>query len=335
MSDSSPIVETYSPIVETYSPIVIDNIQFTDESVATEFSTKKNYKLVILIIASRSKDYDIFSFCWHQYMNRYPGVRSFFLFSDENLSCDLLVSNNFITYKCKESLVPGILYKTMAAKLFCHKYMNFDFLCRANLSAFIVIPRLLSFLNCQPKESFVIGCTESFPIVANDIPYKETPLIVTYKERWLRYKQVLRDFFETDGFLAHKTFHFCAGSFYVMSHDLLYHMLLEVDSQILARGNVYTLPDDIAISALFYIENIKPKNYVIAYDFFRKCTELENPMSYPDSIFVVRNKVNYGENNSRDVDVMNMVEQVRIFYNPFFLIDDAKQCDSKTFIDTV
>jgi hypothetical protein len=112
-------------------------------------------------------------------------------------------------------------------------------------------------------------------------------------------------------------------------------MLIEVNSHVLSRGNLFTLPDDVAISAFFYIKDIKPKNYVIAYDYFRKCTQPENPASYPDNIIVVRNKVIYGDNQCRDVDIMNMVEQVRVFYNPFFLLDTAKQCDNITFLDTV
>lgn len=116
---------------------------------------KKHYKLIILIIASPGDHYDVFKTVWEGYMNRFPSVKSFFLYSDENLGSPIVQTEDSIIHRFKEWYEPGILYKTIAGMKWCEENYTYDFMLRTNLSSFFIIPRLLSFLHLQPKTGFV------------------------------------------------------------------------------------------------------------------------------------------------------------------------------------
>ena len=55
---------------------------------------------------------------------------------------DIYITKNSITYNCKESLIPGILYKTISGYYFCQKKLTYDFMLRTNLSSFIIFPNI-------------------------------------------------------------------------------------------------------------------------------------------------------------------------------------------------
>lgn len=306
--------------------ISIKTVKFLNKEVKKEFSSKKHYKIINLIIASRAKHYDIFTYCWLQYMNTNPEVKSFFLYSDPTIENDLLIDTNSITYKCEESLIPGILFKTLAAEKFCQKYMSYDFILRTNLSSFIIFPRLLTFLDKQEKTDFMCTNVEYFPLALNeeDIDKEDKYIkgVVEYnKENWKAHTSVLRDFFGFKKFFQNnKNFYFFAGSFFIMSKDVIDKLLYEVfTNDILYKSEIYKIPDDLVISAIVQLESIQPRNFINTTLNSNQCKKIENPVDYKETIFHIRNRTDtiYG---NRNTDVMNMVEQVRHYYDlPDFL----------------
>lgn len=121
-----------------------------------------HYKLIILVIASHSHDYDLFSKQWSRYMNKFPDVRAFFLYSDVTIDSDILIQDDKITYKYAEWFEPGILYKTIAGMYICNKLFTYDHLFRTNLSSFVHIPRLLSYLDGASKADYVAAKQDEF-----------------------------------------------------------------------------------------------------------------------------------------------------------------------------
>jgi hypothetical protein len=109
-----------------------------------------HYKVIILIIASQTEPYNKFAELWQKYMNRFSGVRSFFLYSDPNADADITIYDNKIIHKHQEWYEPGILYKTLAGMFLCNRLFTYDYILRTNLSSFIHIPRLLTFLEDKP-----------------------------------------------------------------------------------------------------------------------------------------------------------------------------------------
>ena len=309
--------------------IPIKTVKFTNKEIKKEFSSKKHYKIINLIIASRAKHYDIFTYCWLQYMNKNPDIKSFFLYSDPTIENDLLIDDNTITYKCEESLIPGILFKTIAAEKFCQKYMSYDYILRTNLSSFIIFPKLLNYLNRHEKTDFMCTNLEYFPLALNEDEIDKTDKnisdVVEYnKENWKAHTEILRNFFGFKEFLKNnQNFYFLAGSFFIMSKDIVDKLLYEIyTNNILLRSDVYKIPDDLVISAITQLESIQPYNFNTTTRYSIKCKEIEDPSKYDECIFHIRNRTDtiYGH---RNVDVMNMVEQVRHYYNlPNFLQEE-------------
>lgn len=306
--------------------IPIKTIKYVNKEVKKEFSSKPHYKIINLIIASRAKHYDIFTYCWLQYMNSNPEVKSFFLYSDPTIENDLLIDTNSITYKCEESLIPGILFKTIAAEKFCQKHMTYDYVLRTNLSSFIIFPRLLKYLDQYTKTDFMCTNLEYFPLALNEDEIDKNDKcianVIEYnKENWKAHTEVLRNFFGFKKFFENnQNFYFLAGSFFIMSTDVVDKLLYEVfTNNILERSDIYKIPDDLVISAIIQLESIQPSNFVTTTRYSKQCKTIEDPSTYEEWTMHIRNRTDTSFGN-RNVDVMNMVEQVRFFYNkPTFL----------------
>lgn len=316
--------------------INIKTVQYSNKNVKKEFSSKKHYKLVILIIASRAPHYDIFTHIWMQYMHKFPEVKSFFLYADESIDNDLYIDEYSITYKDKESYIPGILFKTLAAKKFCKKYLSYNYILRTNLSSFVHIPRLLKYLDEQPKKDFMCTNLEYFPLVLNDEDFDKNDKCITNileynKENWKKYTATLKEFFGYKTFLEKNSkFYFLAGSFYVMTDDVVDKLLYEVmDNYILKKASIYMIPDDLAISAIVQMESIQPYYFNGTGGYSNQCKNIEDPKNYNESIFHIRNRTDLTLGN-RNADVMNIVEQVRYYYNiPNFLLDEDEQKETE------
>lgn len=317
--------------------INIKTIKYANNKIKNEFRSKKHYNLIILIIASRSKHYDIFAYCWLQYMNSFPNVRSFFLFSDENLEQDLFIDEHSIIYKCKESYIPGILFKTIAAERFCQKYMSYEYILRTNLSSFIHIPRLVHFLLKQPKSDYLCGSIEYFPLALEDKDFDENDqcinkVIKFNKENWKSHTAILKDFYGYKKFFENnKNFYFLVGYFIIMSSDVVDKLLHEIfTNNILIKNDLYKIPDDLVISAIVQMEHIQPKNLVLANPYSIICNKIQDPKTIDENIFLIRNRTDYYYKD-RNTDVMNFVKQVRYFYNLKNLLfnEDEDEKDEK------
>uniref|UniRef100_A0A6C0ASW4 Uncharacterized protein n=1 Tax=viral metagenome TaxID=1070528 RepID=A0A6C0ASW4_9ZZZZ len=141
---------------------ILEPIHSIQSNLETPSNQTPHYKLIILVIASHSQHYDEFTEQWSRYMNQFPDVRSFFLYSDPTIDSDVLVEDNKITYKYTEWFEPGILYKTIAGMHVCSHLFTFDHMLRTNLSSFIHIPRLLTFLEAASKSNYVAAKQDEF-----------------------------------------------------------------------------------------------------------------------------------------------------------------------------
>lgn len=282
------------------------------------------YDVIILIIASRGETYDLFVDCWRAYMNLYPTVKAYFLYSDPSIQSDIMIYEDSIIYKDTETAIPGIFKKTTAAMSFCQKYFNYDYILRTNLSSFLHIPRLLQYLSTQNKECFVAAHYNKIPVDLNNkskiAQVEKQTKVNTY------FKKILND-----------KFIFLHGALFILSNDITQKLLAEIKNNYEELTIPLELPDDIGISMILYnflsfdedidsADIYHPREFINLYDYKYCCPALENPNTYEnDNIFHIRNKVNEpGIDNSiegRHTDIMNYIFQVRHFYNmPDFMI---------------
>ena len=105
------------------------------------------YSVIILIIASDNTDYYInMQKIWKLYMNTHPSIKSFFIKEKDTITNELELDHDTIYTKCKPSLIPGILIKTIKSIKYINDNYNFDYLFRTNLSSFIDLNKLYDFI---------------------------------------------------------------------------------------------------------------------------------------------------------------------------------------------
>ena len=175
------------------------------------FVPRPHYKIIILIIASHTGEhYDVFTEIWSKYMNSNKYIKSFFVYSNPDQIENVIVTENTITHRSKEWYEPGILYKTIAAMDYCVSHYSFDYLLRTNLSSFYCFPRLLDYIEIQPRVNYAAA------------------------------KQNI--FREGVGFLS--------GAGFILSKDIVTRFLNEVFyKDALTEENIY-FPDDVTISMI-------------------------------------------------------------------------------------
>lgn len=109
----------------------------------TIVTKKEHYKLIVLIIASNGPEYSKFQAIWYKYMNRFPEIKCFFLFGADQ---EILYKDNSIVTEFKESLIPGVLDKTLHGFEYINSNFTYDYLLRTNLSSFYRFDLLLRLL---------------------------------------------------------------------------------------------------------------------------------------------------------------------------------------------
>lgn len=117
---------------------------------------KEYFPVIILIIASDNNPAYLKSkkILTDNYLLFNDKIRFFYLYckSEEYTNeYDLCFSG------CKESIYPGLYYKTAKAVKFLNRYYNYDFLIRTNLSTFWNINNLFNLIKGLPKEKCAIG----------------------------------------------------------------------------------------------------------------------------------------------------------------------------------
>lgn len=131
---------------------------------------------------------------------------------------------------------------------------------------------------------------------------------------WKMYTKILSSFFNNKNYIDEKYFHFLAGSFFLISKDIIKNILYETFiNNILLKDDIYTIPDDVAISALFQLPNYKSPICYNTIDYSHKCENEELCNLYNDKVFHIRNRTDdrYGH---REFDKKNYIHQVKHFY---------------------
>lgn len=126
---------------------------------------KKDPKTLVLIICSDDLPlYKRLQQVWKSYMHEDPEhFECYFIRSDPKLSSEFLIKKDVIWSKGQESLIPGLLNKTLLSlEAMLPRLDEFDYVLRANLSSFFVFPRLLNFLKTAPKEKLYCGVRNGY-----------------------------------------------------------------------------------------------------------------------------------------------------------------------------
>jgi hypothetical protein len=145
----------------------------------TDKNICNSYKAIILVIASYENIYYNIINTWKKYMRMFDNVKIYFVYCRSDIDDDLLVceDDDTIFYNCEESLVPGIFLKSIHSMNYCHQTFKYDYLIRANLSSFYNIPKLIEFLDVQPKTNFAGGINH----ISHDIPFiSGSGIIISY-----------------------------------------------------------------------------------------------------------------------------------------------------------
>jgi hypothetical protein len=127
-------------------------------------------KLIILILANDTDLYLKMQEIWRTYMNSNKNIKSYFIKYDENLQDNIILQNETILIKGRESLIPGCLDKTIKSIEYLLKNTEFDFIFRTNMSSVVDLNNLYDLLNKDIKCGGVIGYTnnKSFNSGTND-----------------------------------------------------------------------------------------------------------------------------------------------------------------------
>jgi beta-1,4-mannosyl-glycoprotein beta-1,4-N-acetylglucosaminyltransferase len=273
-------------------------------------TSKRKYKVIVLIIASREPSYDQFTQCWREYMNSRDDIYSFFIYSDITIKYDFVVTRDTITHKSAECNVPGIFLKTTASMKLCERLFDYDYLLRTNLSSFFHFPRMLSYLDKQSRTGFVASQFYNLP----NHPNKRSQQIA------------VNEFFGKE---LNDRFVFLHGAAFILSQDIVAKYVSIVSSDTASCNKVLGLPDDVAISMLLCkcIEPVMneethhyfmPREYKNLCDVKVQCSQLLVPADVPEHIFHFRNKHDDSDTDNsvehRLVDIENYRRQVAHFY---------------------
>jgi hypothetical protein len=83
----------------------------------------------------------------------------------------------------------------------------------------------------------------------------------------------------------------------------------------LEKDDISTIPDDVAISALLQWPTFTKPNVYDSQETSLICYNLEE--NYNENLIHIRNRTDLYYGN-RDIDMKNMINQVKKFYNPNF-----------------
>lgn len=112
--------------------------------------------LVLIIASDTDPAYLENQKIWRTYMQKDPShIEAYFLKMRKDLEQEVLIDQDTIWVKGEESLIPGILHKTVQAlEVFLPRIQReFTHVLRTNLSSFFVFPRLVDFLKTCPRSS--------------------------------------------------------------------------------------------------------------------------------------------------------------------------------------
>lgn len=119
-------------------------------------------KVLMLILASDGGTNDIYiklQQIKRAYIHRFPQVEAYFYKADPNLATDYQIIDDVIYIKTPETY-PNLWKKMwLVLKAFEPRFHEFDYICRPNLSTFIIMERYLQHLTTLPKTRCCSGVT--------------------------------------------------------------------------------------------------------------------------------------------------------------------------------
>jgi hypothetical protein len=115
-----------------------------------------HYRAVILVIASHDTSYyHKARAVWKAYMNRFPSIKVYMLYGGVSLPDQ--DESDLVYDDISESLVPGILQKTLRAMKYVHETCTYDYLIRTNISTLWDLRHIESLLLSCPTSRCYAG----------------------------------------------------------------------------------------------------------------------------------------------------------------------------------
>lgn len=117
------------------------------------------YKLIILIISSNNLEiYSEMKRFSEIYLNQFNDkIKFYYLEYKQNQELKVYEEGNYLYFNGDESFIPGIYKKTVNAIEYINSKYNYEFILRTNLSSFLNIFNILSFLDTIPKTRYAGG----------------------------------------------------------------------------------------------------------------------------------------------------------------------------------
>ena len=112
--------------------------------------TKPFYKFIFLIIDSNTPYNDIYKSHrerWIKSFKLYTNTLYLFIKFNRDQKSDILIENNYITFKGDESYIPGILHKSLKTIKLVSEFYRFEYIIRTNLSSCWQVNNLEQMLN--------------------------------------------------------------------------------------------------------------------------------------------------------------------------------------------
>ena len=148
-------------------------------------------RLVALVLANDNAEYNEMQSLWRIYMNKHPNITSFFIKYKEDLIEDVMINEDVIFIKGKESVIPGCLDKTVRSIEYLLKNMEFDFILRTNMSSVFDFKKVYGLLNEKLTYAGFIGYynknQNKYVSGAGILLNKQTCLYVTNNKQLLNY----------------------------------------------------------------------------------------------------------------------------------------------------
>lgn len=135
-------------------------------------SEKSTYDIVILVIASKGNIYDkLIRKHWIyliEYMKIFnSNIKCLLIFGKGDLSSLKLNKDDYIQFNTMETLIPGVLHKTMLAFKYVEQNYNYKYIFRTNLSSILVIDNFLKYANNLPTYNVYSGAVGIYEHTSN------------------------------------------------------------------------------------------------------------------------------------------------------------------------
>jgi hypothetical protein len=123
-------------------------------------------KVLMLILAGGDGLYETLrSYCWATFMNSRPDeIEAYFYIGDPELATEHEFRGDKLYVKCSDNYWGVVKKLQMALAVFQHRFHEFDYICRPNLSSFLIFDRYLKALEDAPRKEFCYAVCNTHPI---------------------------------------------------------------------------------------------------------------------------------------------------------------------------